>query len=300
MRFILLALSVATVLMGCNQQEPATTSESKDAWAYDSYPNRFPEFPFGNGIPGPFGEPPRAVAELKEPIQLVMSGMYLDGGTTFAHLRDVDGHEAIICLSQSALESEFPPKTLFVGSHHPSSQSARLPLTDEEAFMLCRSLQHALGPLEAKRETINQSEEAPSDADRQVLIAFQMLSKLSTIQNFSLADAKQLEEQILELTNVDIKSLSATFRNSEGQDRHAAWQKIKPVLIGKINSDPKINRSEFVKTILGEPAADGEGLFPGKTVYALSTVNNSTVYLVIEMNNISKLDCNEVRVTTPN
>lgn len=276
MRLKVCTLLITLLLAGCSQSSKPASSASTDEVTTDgessseSYPNKFPDHPLADGLPGKFGEPPRTVVKLKPPIQLIDFGYFMDGGTTFVHLRDASGREAMFSLSQDMEPADISLNTLFVGAEHPDDKSARLPLTLAEARMLSDSLQLALKPLEPKRKAVLNAQKR-SHRDIEFLQTFEMMTKLSKIKKFQLADVDQIEKRIRELSKVDIEALAKKFRSLQGSDRIAVWQQLEPAFIGEINADPTIDAVAFIKNSLGEPDKIVEHFFPGKISYILHT-----------------------------
>lgn len=78
------------------------------------------------------------------PIELVDANEFADGGTTYAYLKDANGNELVLCVSQGAFPSTIPGLTLFLGGPFPTHASARLPHSQQEARSAIAALEFAI------------------------------------------------------------------------------------------------------------------------------------------------------------
>ncbi|QDS96801.1 hypothetical protein [Adhaeretor mobilis] len=103
---------------------------------------------------------PQALA-LTPPVEIVQSGTYGDGGTTFVHLKDAAKQELMLCVSENGFEYLVPGDTLFLDATNAWVAGARLPESKEEATKVVLTLESALTstlPDEQRKKYQNQGE----------------------------------------------------------------------------------------------------------------------------------------------
>ena len=174
-------IALFILLAGCKSESDSTQTR----WDYSDYPNPIPEIKPADGLSGVDGAPPGLVKELISPIELVDAIFWLDGGSVGVHLRDTTGTNAQFCCWKSG-------QILYVGALHPDESSARLPLTRQEAFMLCNSLKLAAADKELVRKRCFKNKFDESDGIAAFNSVYWFLEKLEEIEDFQLADVEKI------------------------------------------------------------------------------------------------------------
>jgi hypothetical protein len=134
--------------------------------------------------------------EFPEPITIVASSGFLDGGTTYVCLKDSRGRLLWVCVS-TKFDDGAPPHTLFLDAdHYLYSPTARLPYSEKEAALAVDSLQKALtaalSPEQLKQLEANEglSDDAPDNDNWTKMLAFDAFKRLSKHERHDFLDAK--------------------------------------------------------------------------------------------------------------
>lgn len=132
-RAVLVAFGVAFLvcMSSCAEQKPSESKSSVSATREESEPKD----------PSPQAG---VSAKLIPPITIADAAEFADGGTTYVHLKDANGRELLICVSEPVFAETIPVNTLFLDASHPEAPEARLPHSEEEVALVIDTLGSAI------------------------------------------------------------------------------------------------------------------------------------------------------------